>query len=160
MHAILFSLKRAHHRGLALSRDILRGWGITPARFDMLYAISSHGGAPQSELRHLLGVTAATVSRMAKSLEKLGFIHRTRDTVDRRRLIVTLTDLGAHIFDRAECHAVISGGVELVLTCGIALEWYASAAIDELIAFEDTLRGFRYSFSDTAYLCYPFHPDD
>ena len=80
MHHIFFSLKRTHHRALAYSRQLSIPYGLTPARFDMLYAIDRHRDSLlwQSHLRRLLGVTAATISRMVRSLEALGDRKSTR----------------------------------------------------------------------------------
>ena len=39
MHALFFSFKRVHHRILAHGRNLLDRVHITPARFDMLFAI-------------------------------------------------------------------------------------------------------------------------
>src|SRR5207247_2419421 len=79
MHAIMFRLKRAFHRSLAHVRPLIGEFGLTPARFDMMKTIrdaSSGGFIFQSFIRRALGVSAATVSRMLKSLEELGFVVR------------------------------------------------------------------------------------
>src|ERR1700712_4571942 len=86
MPPIFFSLKRTHHRALAYSRKFTNPNGLTPARFDMMYAIDQHRDSLlwQSDLRRLLGVTAATISRMVRSLEDLGYVTRTPNDYDHR----------------------------------------------------------------------------
>jgi DNA-binding MarR family transcriptional regulator len=162
MHAILFSLKRAQHRSLTFCRKILAGCGITPARFDMLYAVMVNRdlGLLQSELRRALGVTAATVSRMAASLEKLGFIRRTRDTFDRRQVLVEMTDEGKVAFRCARRVAIRTGAVDALLTRAIVISKTTDEAFADLLQFSDALEHVRRSLDDTAELFYPFHPDD
>jgi hypothetical protein len=39
MHEAFFSLKRAHHSVLRIGRPLLLDMGLTPARFDLLFAL-------------------------------------------------------------------------------------------------------------------------
>jgi DNA-binding MarR family transcriptional regulator len=96
MHRVFFSVKRVHLRIVEVSKRLVMRFGLTPARFDMLRIVLIHApdGVSQAKIRALLGVSAATVSRMLIALEKLGFIARDAWGYDARCLIVTLTDLG------------------------------------------------------------------
>ena len=95
MHASFFAIKRVHLRVLAVTRPIIKNYGLTPARFDMLRIVLLHpDGIAQATVRWLLGVSAPTVSRMLKSLQQLGFVERERDVADGRCLIVRLTPRG------------------------------------------------------------------
>ena len=61
MNAILFGLKRAFQASIRFTRPMVAAFGLTAARFDMLYAIKlAKYGIKQSELRRTLGVTAPT----------------------------------------------------------------------------------------------------
>src|SRR4029079_19247651 len=93
MHPIFFGIKRVHLRVVAVTRKLLLGVQLTPARFDMLRIVGlhEHWGAAQSKIQYLLGVSAATVSRMLKSLEVLGFVVRKRMARDARCVLVPLT---------------------------------------------------------------------
>ena len=70
MDRLSHQLKRADQRMLAYQRLLLTPFGITPARYTMLYVVLRNGmelGAKrrtmnQSKLRRSLGVTAPTVS--------------------------------------------------------------------------------------------------
>jgi DNA-binding MarR family transcriptional regulator len=161
MHEIFFSLKRAHHGVLALGRGLLKRFkGFTPARFDMLYAIQTHGpyGLRQSQLRSLLGVTAPTVSRMLRSLEELGLLVRRRCSTDARQRIVLLTHEGARIFDRA-VHATIGLGlVDFGVNCIVAKKWWSP--FTEIDTLASTLAHMRDELFDKAELFYLWHPDD
>lgn len=105
MNYYFFALKRSFHAALRVTRDVAAGFGLTPARADMLYAIFSvpvadyvgaagRGAITQSALRRALGVSAPTVSRMVRSLEALGFVKRSRSIHDGRTLDIQLTDSG------------------------------------------------------------------
>ena len=62
---------------------------------------SHRPGLPQRQLRTILGVSGPTISRMLKSLEKLGFIVRTPHPRHRRRKWVAVTAAGLHRLCRA-----------------------------------------------------------
>jgi DNA-binding MarR family transcriptional regulator len=54
-----------------------------------------------NELARHMGVTAATMSLALDRLERQGFVMRTRDSADRRRVHVRLTSAGVRIRDSA-----------------------------------------------------------
>jgi len=92
MHAIFFGIKRVHLRVLAVTRRMIGLSALTRARFDMLRIVELHPhGITQSTIRWLLGVSAPTVSRMLKALQRLGFVDRHRDARDGRCVRVRLT---------------------------------------------------------------------
>ncbi len=84
MHSALFGLKRGYYGALRYARRTLGAFGVTPARFDLMFALRENGWHLQSELRRILGVAGPTVSRMVKSLEKLGLVLKERAVHDRR----------------------------------------------------------------------------
>ena len=98
MDDVLFGVKRAH---LAVNRWALlrlREFGVTPARFDLMRMIYERNFLRvQSELRRRLGVARATISRMLRSLEKLGWITREPNPFDRRTRDCVLTYEGRRI---------------------------------------------------------------
>jgi DNA-binding MarR family transcriptional regulator len=164
MHAVFFGCKRAFHSTLRLTRKTLGKMGLTAARFDLLYALHSHGrwGALQSGLRRTLGVCSSVISRMLKSLELLGYVSRERAMGDRRQRMVTLTNKG---------RARIQGGIRQFISWG-----YVSLALESVLVPDDPfdswkglvavesadtlLRSLRKGFGDSATLHYPWHPDD
>jgi DNA-binding MarR family transcriptional regulator len=73
-------------------------FGVTPARFDLMRLIYERNFRwVQSHLRGRLGVARATISRMLKSLEKLGWIERVVNPFDRRTRDCVLTYEGRRI---------------------------------------------------------------
>ena len=98
MDDVFFGVKRAHLavNGWALGR--LREFGITPARFDLMRLIYDRNYRwVQSELRARLGVARATISRMLKALERLGWIAREVNPFDRRTRDCVLTHEGRRV---------------------------------------------------------------
>ena len=64
-------------------------------RYLMLY-LKNHGGtASPSEICESLAVTNARIAAITKSLERKGYIVRIPDKVDRRRIAISMTDMGA-----------------------------------------------------------------
>jgi DNA-binding MarR family transcriptional regulator len=163
VNAIFFGCKRAFHSCLRIARQGLRGFGLTPARFDMLTAVGERKlGCTQRELRSILGVTAATVSRMLDSLEELGLIHRTRATNDRRQRWLTLTDLGIARLRKATRRLVRSGAVQLAVDSALT-DNHAhdeGRCLHEMDLAETILNRIRRAFRDVATLYYPWCPDD
>ncbi len=164
MDAIYFGLKRAYQATLKVGRFILSRIGLTPARFDMIYAIRHSGRTfmTQMELRRVLGVSRPTVSRMLASLEKLGLVWRG-PTHDRRTRKVDLTPAGERllkrVLDELIAPEILSFPIDDALTHGRSL--------DENVRFlkraytESTLNILARYFRDTATLYYPWgFPDD
>ena len=162
MHAVLFSLKRTYLGILARTRRIAAIFGLTPARFDMVFAIAKHSryGLSQARLCRVLGLSGATVSRMAKSIQDLGFITRIRSRIDRRCLELRLTPLGQARLEHAVASIVETGGMDVFVARAIAYRWPSPSAITDVMNFEGYLRVARRNLDDRATLRYPWHPDD
>ncbi|TLM70722.1 MAG: MarR family transcriptional regulator [Actinobacteria bacterium] len=68
--------------------------GVHPSHFKALMSMHG-GGVTASELAERMQVSAPTVSKMVSALERHGWIGRSTDPADRRRVLLTLTDAGA-----------------------------------------------------------------
>ncbi len=174
MHAILFSMKRAHHAALAMTRPMLRRVDLTPARFDMLFALFDEGlsrwgrraglsrAIGQARLRTILGVCRMTVSRMIRALEALGLVRRWPVRRGGRRLMVQLTERGDEKVRRVVRDLLDPGPVDLAIDSLVApASWFDD---DEVLARKERLHDFVLTFlrqaGDTARLPYTWHPDD
>jgi DNA-binding MarR family transcriptional regulator len=167
MNAIAFGTKRAFHAFLRFGRKHFARFGLTAARFDLMYAV--HGdprskqsyGRLQKDLPARLGVTAGVVSRMLRSLEELGLISREPPSEDRRQRHVTLTHAGVTCL-----RDVWSLLVRLVRR----FVWEAicfgrhddpEQRLMRMAELESYLDVLRRDFGDTATLYYRWgHPDD
>jgi DNA-binding MarR family transcriptional regulator len=96
MHRVTWDVKRVFLRLSKVRRKVMERWGLTPARFDMLYAIRCQRRFwfPQRALRKLLGVCASAISRMIDSLVETGFLVRRRVEGDRRLRELKITKHG------------------------------------------------------------------
>lgn len=121
MAPVFFGIKRTHLSVLGISRRFTLEHGLTPARFDMMRIVDLHRfGVGQSRIQDLLGVSAATVSRMLKALEELGFVVRERMLHDRRQRRVHITERGRYCVDKACDGLVRRGGADLLARLGFA----------------------------------------
>jgi DNA-binding MarR family transcriptional regulator len=154
MHNYAFRTKRAFHSTLRVIKEHLAPDAedlLTPARFDMMFAIvrCSRFVYPQAYLRHLLGVSSVTISRMLRRMEELGLIVRYRDERDRRIKVARLTELGSSLLRRLK-RTVIRKHVmhrELEEAIQITPRKRARAVIDEMIEHASAIAA---SFDDPA----------
>ena len=160
MHRIFFSVKWVHLRIVEIGKLLLRRFGLTPARFDLLRVVDAHDPHPvlQSKICTLLGVSAATVSRMLISLEKLGFIERKESRVDARNLLVSLTDWGFDQLDEAIVGVIMGGRAEYMARRGVAFE--PRLAILRLRVLQKHLNSMRRIYGDDAPFVHPWRSDE
>jgi DNA-binding MarR family transcriptional regulator len=162
MNQIFFGLKRAHHGVLRITRSALAKLGLTAARFDLMYVVHQEQDVTQRELRGELGVSAATVSRMLKSLEAIGLLRRERDPCDRRQRLVRLTEAGSRRIQSAIRHFIRWGAAQLMVDSALCPEHWNDdmACLIAMDAFDGYLNSIREAYGDVAALYYRWHPDD
>src|ERR1700759_4156383 len=120
MNGRLFGLKRGYQSALRFSWHVLKGSGLTPARYDMCHALKLQKyGMRQKNLAEVLGVTRATGSRVVPSLDNLRYVRREFDPTDRRCKLVFLTDEGRARLDAAYNRIVRPGWVQFALALGL-----------------------------------------
>jgi DNA-binding MarR family transcriptional regulator len=163
MHTVVFHMKRAFQSTLRVTRPLFQELRITPARFDMMRTLE-RGERFQTDLLRVLGVSAMTVSRMVRALERLGLVVRRTPYFDRRRRIVELTDEGRALLRRASRLIVWSGTVERLLLDELAPDRRMHRELRRIHAFDGMDRPLwvlARGFGDTAWPPYPpWHPDD
>jgi DNA-binding MarR family transcriptional regulator len=165
MNAIFFGAKRAYHSILRVTRKRLASFGLTAARFDLLFAIIGRDAKAdrpvlQSKLRRKLGVTGSTVCRMLQSLEKLNLVRREVDEGDRRQRYVELTNKGLACI-RAARAVLLRVGQKLVnraISFGNRRD--PVACFRNMVTLEEYFDAIREDYGDTAARLYLWHPDD
>jgi DNA-binding MarR family transcriptional regulator len=160
MHFLAFAFKRAHYTSLRLGRKYASPFALTPARFDMLYAIRFQQNQSQASIARLLGVAGVTVSRMLRKLEALGLIRRaTWLRLDRRKKLVSITALGKKLLSlttRKMKRKPMQRAFMRVIPPDERFD--AFMAVDEL---HSTVQAMMTKLGDCASLQYPtWHPDD
>ncbi len=76
------------------SRSLMQTHGLTGPQSLILREIISAGGLTAGELARRVSLSQATVTDIVKRLEAKGLLRRTRDQVDRRRVLITPTTAG------------------------------------------------------------------
>jgi DNA-binding MarR family transcriptional regulator len=192
MNANIFGSKRVFLSAVRFARVQLKPLadGLTAARFDMMYALTSLVGPDpldfghvgevpeatrelgddyvferttlyQSDLRRLLGVSAPVVSRMLRSLEALGWVTRKRPMFgDQRQRQVTLTNVGLRLFRAA--YKALSGMVDAVVYRAICWRKHDDSGerFEHMSRLEEYLNSLRLHFGDTAGLYNPWGHPD
>ena len=89
-----FALYSASNRVIRLHRPLLDPLGLTYPQFLVLLAL--YEGTPRTvgELGLELGMENGTLTPLLKRLESAGFVTRTRDQHDERRVLIDLTAAG------------------------------------------------------------------
>jgi len=96
MHEVMFRLKRAHLRAVEFAKPMAALFGLTPARFDVLYAIRESSGyvLTQRQIGDALGLAPSTISKILERMEACGLVRRDRHSEDFRAKAVTMTSRG------------------------------------------------------------------
>ncbi|MDO4400389.1 MAG: MarR family transcriptional regulator [Coriobacteriia bacterium] len=92
----------------AASKEIVRRYkplldplDLTYTQYITMMALWEHGQMSVSELGECLYLNSATLTPVLKRLEAKGYITRKRSTADERSVIVSITDEGMKLQDRA-----------------------------------------------------------
>ena len=158
MTDIFFGCKQLFLGTIRMMSEWLRGFGLTPARFNMLVAIATpRRGISQRMLRSILGVSAPTVSRMLRSLEDLGLVVRTPHPRNRRHRWISVTSDGSDRLRAAMDRFVATGEVhfhrEEMLNPAPGDHAAGEAAIR---SFDDYLTRARAWLGDTGFLQFSY----
>ena len=87
-----FVLRKAHQRHLAIFAAHIGG--LTPPQFAALAKLHDVGETSQNQLGSMIAMDAATVKGVIDRLKARGLVALTRHEIDRRRLLVRLTQEG------------------------------------------------------------------
>lgn len=72
---------------------------VTSVQFGVLRALQEYPGIGQRELGRLTQVDKSTLADLIARLRRNGYVTSARDTTDRRRNVVTLTEAGQDLLD-------------------------------------------------------------
>ncbi|MCU0315632.1 MAG: MarR family transcriptional regulator [Fimbriimonadaceae bacterium] len=75
-------------------------YGLTTSQFNTLGVLMEHGPLSQRDIAEHLDKTGGNVTLVVDNLVKRGLVERTRDTVDRRVIYVSLTEKGRITFNK------------------------------------------------------------
>lgn len=81
-------------------RALIEQYGITPPQFDALWILNREGDLTIGELSNRLYLAYSTTTDLVDRLERAAFVVRSRDTADRRVVLVKLQDKGCLVIDQ------------------------------------------------------------
>lgn len=98
---VLLALRRIMRATDLHSRRLLRDFGITGPQLLVLREIAACGELSSSALARAVSVSLPTATGILARLESRGLVARRRDSVDRRQVVVSLTEAGIRTLDSA-----------------------------------------------------------
>lgn len=98
---VCFALAVASRGVIGIYRPILEPLGLTHPQYLVMLALWERSPRSVKDLGGALALDAATLSPLLKRLEAIGYVTRTRSSVDERQLELTLTPVGQHLRDQA-----------------------------------------------------------
>lgn len=96
-----FLLRRAHQISAAIFLEETAGLGLTTTQYGTMVVLRARGSLDQVGIATLVGIDRSTTALVVTKLEEAGYIERCDDKVDKRRKIITLSNAGHAILDRA-----------------------------------------------------------
>ncbi|NVD69603.1 MarR family transcriptional regulator [Duganella sp. BJB1802] len=91
--------RTVHRLYNVVAQRILDREGVTIAHWYYLRVLAERGTLNQLELSKRVGIASTTAVTALDNLEKRGLIRRSRDTSDRRKYFISLTDEGRRLID-------------------------------------------------------------
>jgi MarR family transcriptional regulator, organic hydroperoxide resistance regulator len=135
-------IRTARRFGRALNgiaaEPVERACGLTSKELVMLHAFEG-GSTHPHELVDRTGTAAPLVTRTLDRLSELGYVERRPDTVDRRRVVVVVTDAGAEA--AAAGWAALGEALERALD-GVPHDTFARIA-DDMEALSESVEAHR-----------------
>ncbi|MET0904604.1 MAG: MarR family transcriptional regulator [Bradyrhizobiaceae bacterium] len=95
-----FLLRRAYQRHLAIFQARISDSQLTSVQFSTMCALQDRGPQSQGELVKATGVDQATIRGIIERLKARRLIALSKDPVDARKVIVSLTSSGADMLKR------------------------------------------------------------
>ena len=133
---LCFALYSANLAMGKLYRQLLAGLDLTYPQYLVMLVLWEGDGITVSELGERLFLDSATLTPLLKRLQAAGMVQRTRGTRDERQVIVTLTDEGRALREKA-------GQVPVDVFCATGCE------IDEVVGLKSQLEKLRAGLIDT-----------
>jgi len=98
---LCFDLYATHHAVGQVYQPLLAELGLTYPQYLVLVTLWTGDGLSVGELGRRLDLESSTLTPLIKRLENNGFLVRTRDKTDERRVRVHLTEAGRQMEQRA-----------------------------------------------------------
>ncbi|MEE8500565.1 MAG: MarR family transcriptional regulator [Kiloniellales bacterium] len=93
-------IRRAHQRASATFMTILADHHFTPTQFFALARLRERGQLSQNRLGRLTAMDPATIQGVTRRLHDRGYLERSPDPNDRRRMVLKLSPEGHGVVER------------------------------------------------------------
>ena len=121
--------QRVGNRTVIFTHAIAGHIGLSATEFECLDFIQEQGPVPAGRLAELTGLTTGAVTGLIDRLEKAGFLHRTNDPGDRRRVLVEAVDNEAASAKIRELYGPVAAAFERIV------EKYNEAELEVIIQY-------------------------
>lgn len=91
-----FNLRHAWHKISRMYNQKAKSHGLTMS-IGFILLIVDKEGTPSTQLGPRMGMEPTSLSRTLKTMENKGFIYRKMDEIDKRKVLIYLTDQGLNI---------------------------------------------------------------
>jgi DNA-binding MarR family transcriptional regulator len=88
IESVVRSLRRVNLQGSIFGQAVAIRMGLSESDIDALELLIDTGAATAGRLSELMGLTTGAVTRVIDRLEQAGYVRRTADPADRRRVVV------------------------------------------------------------------------
>ena len=88
IESVVRSLRRVNLQGSIFGQSVAIRMGLSESDIDALELLIDTGAATAGKLSELMGLTSGAVTRVIDRLEQAGYVRRTADPADRRRVVV------------------------------------------------------------------------
>ncbi len=112
LEELLIALRRINHSVELHSRSLERQYGLTTPQYIILKELVKKERITGSELAQVVKYSQSTVTGILDRLEKKTYISRIRCKNDRRKVIVTITDVGRELCKHASALFFVALGNE------------------------------------------------
>ena len=86
--SVVKALRRVNFQGSIFGQTVAIRLGLSESDVDALELLLDSGAATAGKLAELMGLTTGAVTRVIDRLEQAGYVRRTTDPADRRRVVV------------------------------------------------------------------------
>lgn len=100
-HQLCFAVYSASHAFTRAYRALLEPLKLTYPQYLVLLILWAQDGLRVKDIGAQLFLDSGTLTPLLKRLEALGYVRRTRDTVDERHVTILLTPAGRELQGRA-----------------------------------------------------------
>ncbi len=87
---VIKALRRVNFEGSIFGQNVAVRFGLSESDVDTLERLAEYGATTAGHLSELMGLSTGAITRVLDRLEHAGYIRRSVDPADRRRVIVTL----------------------------------------------------------------------